>query len=149
MRRILESARYFSLIGVGSLLIASIATFCWGAVKTYVALDMMLSGAASAEIVIALIVIVDTFLIATALFVFAASMYELFVDKLSLPAWMLAHNLHELKAKLSSMIILVMAVKFLERLIEWPAADDVLFMALAVAAVSAILIALAHFGKKD
>jgi uncharacterized membrane protein YqhA len=40
-------------------------------------------------------------------------MYELFINKLALPDWMLAHNLHELKSKLGGVIVLVMVVKFL------------------------------------
>ena len=52
----------------------------------------------------------DTFLIATGLLVFSVSLYELALGELNLPDWMLAHNLHELKSKLSSIIILVMAV---------------------------------------
>lgn len=62
---------------------------------------------------------------------------------------MLAHDLYELKAKLSSMIVLVMAVKFLQKLIEVKDAEALLQTGLAVAAVSAVLIAFGYFGKKD
>jgi uncharacterized membrane protein YqhA len=76
-------------------------------------------------------------------------MYELFIDKVDLPNWMLAHNLHELKAKLSGVIILVMAVKFMEHFIEWEKPVDMLFFGVALAIVSVTLIALGHFGEKD
>jgi hypothetical protein len=45
-------------------------------------------------------------------------------------------------------IILVMVVKFLEHLVEWKAAFDSFLFALAVAVVSAALIALGHFARK-
>jgi len=62
---------------------------------------------------------------------------------------MLAHDLYELKTKLSSMIVLVMAVKFLQKLIETKDANELLLSGLATAAVSAVLIAFGYFGKKD
>ena len=72
----------------------------------------------------ALIAVVDVFLIATVLFVVAVSLYEMFIGDLKLPEWMVAHNLYELKSKLSGVIILVMAMKFLEKLVDWKAPQD-------------------------
>ena len=62
---------------------------------------------------------------------------------------MLAHNLYELKGKLSSMIVLVMAVKFLEMFFQDKAASELLMQAAAVTIVSAVLIAFGYFGTKD
>ena len=93
--------------------------------------------------------IVDSFLIATALLIFTVSLYELFIDKLDLPEWMLAHNLYDLKTKLSSMIVLVMGVKFLEKLLDVKNASDLLQIGTAIALMSAALIAFGYFGKKD
>jgi uncharacterized membrane protein YqhA len=100
-------------------------------------------------IAISLIELVDSFLIATVLFVFAVSMYELFINPLPLPDWMLAHNLQELKDKLGGVIILVMVVTFLEHLVEWKDPYDSMLFAVAVAVVSLVLIALGRFGTKD
>ena len=61
----------------------------------------------------------DIFLIATVLFIFAMGMYELFIEKINLPEWLIINNLHDLKAKLSSVIILVMGITFLKHLVEW------------------------------
>ncbi len=36
----------------------------------------------------------------------------------TLPEWMVAHNLHDLKARLSSLAILVLAIKFVEKVFE-------------------------------
>jgi uncharacterized membrane protein YqhA len=92
---------------------------------------------------------VDSFLVATALLIFAVSLYELFIGKLDLPEWMLAHDLHDLKAKLSSMVVLVMGVKFLEKLLDVKDASALLQIGVATALMSAVLIAFGYFGKKD
>lgn len=150
MSRILEKTRYLSLIGAASLLLASTAAFGWGAVKTYHTLALIIQSAGKDEfIAVALIELVDSFLIATALFIFSVALYELFIRDLNMPAWMEVHDLHDLKSKLSGVIVLVMVVKFLEHLVKWQDAMDSLLFAIAVGVVSAALIALNHYGGTD
>lgn len=150
MGKLLESSRYLGLVGIVSLLLASVAAFGWGAVKTLGAIITIVgSYGKDPYIAVSLIELVDSFLIATALFVFAVSMYEMFIAKIALPEWMLANNLPELKEKLGGVIILVMVVKFLEHLVEWSAPYDSLLFAIAVALVSAAIIALSRFGPKE
>ncbi len=150
MGKMLEKSRYLGLVGVVSLLLASAVAFMWGAVKTVSAIISIVgSYGKDPYIAVSLIELVDSFLIATALFVFAVSMYEMFIEKIGLPEWMLANNLPELKEKLGGVIILVMVVTFLEHLVEWTAPYDSLLFAVAVAVVSAALIALSRFGGKE
>ena len=150
MARLLQNARYISILGVLSLLIASLAAFAWGAVKTVSAVAIIITSYGQYKFIpVSLIEIIDSLLIATALFVFAVSMYELFINKLALPEWMLAHNLYELKYKLWGVIILVMVVKFLEHLVEWKDAYESLLFAIAIALVSAAIIALSYFSKNE
>ena len=151
MAKLIEKTRYIGLIGVVSLLLASAAAFLWGVVKTFNAVMLIVTSMGKdPHIVIGLIDLVDSFLIATALFVFAVSMYELFIEDIpGMPQWMLAHNLHELKEKMGGVIILVMVVQFLEHLIEWKSGNETMYFAIAVAVVSAALIALGRFGGKE
>ena len=150
MKGLFEKASYLAYVGVISLLLASVAAFGWGALKTFYTVRMIvLSYGKDPGIAVSLIAVVDAFLIATALFVFTVSMYELFIGDLSLPDWMLAHNLHGLEQKLGGAIILVMVVKFLEYLVEWQNAYDSFLFSIAVALVSASIIALVRFGDKN
>ena len=150
MKYILERSRYLTLIGILSLLIASFTAFAWGTITTVTTTLLVIrSLGTDSSITIELIEIIDIFLISTTILIFAASLYELFIGKLDLPEWMLAHNLYELKNKLSSMIVLVMAVKFLQKLIDIKDGTELLQRGIAVAVVSAALIAFGYFGKKD
>lgn len=150
MKTVLEKSRYLAIVGVVSLLFASVAAFAWGALKTvHVVILVIESFGADAAITVEFIEIVDSFLIATAILIFTVSLYELFIGEINVPEWMLARDLYELKTKLSSMIVLVMAVKFLQKLIEVQDANDLLLRGLATAVVSAVLIAFGYFGKKD
>lgn len=149
MGKFLEKTRYLAFIGIASLLLASLAAFGWGAVKTFNAIALIImSYGKDPYISVSLIELVDSFLIAIALLIFSVSMYELFIGELNLPDWMLAHNLHDLKTKLSSLVVLVMAVKFLEHLVEWKNPYDSFFFAVAVSVVAVSLIAFSYFGEK-
>ena len=150
MRSLVEKSRYVVLSGVAALLVAAIIAFVWGTLKTITVVEkIIVSLGQDPQIPVILIQLVDVFLIASALFIFAVSLYELFISKLDLPDWMLAHNLNELKSKLSSVIVLVMAVKFLEKLIDWKDPQGTLLFGLAIAIVSGTLIALSYLNVKD
>jgi uncharacterized membrane protein YqhA len=150
MGKLIENSRYITLIGVVALLLSSLGAFGWGAVKAVKAILLIISSyGQAADIVIALVEVIDSLLVATILLIFAANMYELFIADVRLPDWITAHNLHELKTKLSSVIILVMAVKFLEHLVEWKDPYNTLLFGSAIAVVSAILIAFSYFGGQD
>jgi uncharacterized membrane protein YqhA len=150
MKKLLENAKYLSIIGVLSLLVTSAAAFAWGVVKTYKAISLLITSyGQDATIVVFFIEVVDSLLIAIALLVFAFGMYELFIGDLNLPEWVQIHDLHELKARLSSVIILVMAVKFLEYFMELNDAANTLLYGIAVAVVSAALVLFSNVGHKD
>jgi len=150
MGKLIEKTRFLGYIGVISLLFAAIAAFGWGVVKTVNVISVIITSyGKDPYITVLLIELVDSFLIGTALYVFSVSMYELFINDLKLPDWMLAHNLHELKDKLGGVIVLVMAVKFLEHLVEWKDPNSSLLFAISVALVAGSLIALGYFGRKE
>ena len=150
MSKFLASTRYLVLIGVLALLAAALAAFGWGAVKTVDAIGLIVTSLGEDPgIIIALVEVVDAFLVATALLIFSLGLYELTVGELKLPSWMVVHSLHDLKTRLASILILVMAVKFLEKLAEWRDARETLFFALAIAVISGVLIAFGAFKEKE
>lgn len=150
MKKLLESSRYLPLIGVFSLLISSVGAFVWGAYRTVDALSKLITESEdTSQITVSFIQIMDEFLIATALLIFAFAIYELFIEDLELPEWLVIHDFNGLKTKLSSILVLVMAITFLKKLIEWKNAEDTLFFGIAIALVSASLIAFNTFGKHD
>lgn len=141
MAKYLEKCKYIVLIAVFALMLTAGATFVWGAAKTVQFLILLIGSAGDDSLMLYLLEVVDTFLIGTVLFIFSIGLYDLFIDKLNLPDWLLIDNLSKLKAKLSDVIILFMAVKFLKQLIDGKNAQDLLFYGLAVAVVAAVLIA--------
>jgi uncharacterized membrane protein YqhA len=150
MKLIVEKSRYLAMIGVIGLLVAAIAAFGWGFYKTgLLVYEVTIGASASTSVIVDLVKIVDFFLIATTMLIFSASLYELFIAEVNLPDWMIAHNLYDLKSKLSSMIVLVLAVKFLEEVFLAKDAYNLMLTGIAIAVISGVLIAFSYFGKKD
>ncbi len=150
MKTLIEKTRYIYLLAVFALLLASLGALGWAAIKTYTALSLIvLSAGGDDKISAYLIQLVDAFLIALVLYLFAVSIYEMVIADLDLPEWMLAHDLHGLKSKLSGLVILVAGVYFVEKLIEGIGGPELLYLAGSISLVSAVLIAYGALGKKD
>jgi uncharacterized membrane protein YqhA len=150
MAKFVSATRFLAILAVISLLLAALAAFGWGVSNTVEAVALVITSLGrDAGIIVALVKVVDAFLVAIALLIFSLGLYELVIGELKLPAWMVVHNLHDLKAKLGSLLVLVMAVKFLEKLAEWKDARETLFFALSIAVIAAVLIAFSILGGKE
>lgn len=149
MQKFLEQSKIVAFLAVIGLLFSSLSSFMLGIYKSMAAVYTIARKMGDEPLATLYFVqIVDEFVVAITLFVFAASIYSLFIGKVNLPEWMLASSLFELETKLGSLVILVMSIKFLEKLITSNKAQDVFFYALSVAVVSATLIAFSHFGNR-
>lgn len=150
MGRIVGGSRYLVLIAVVASLIAAAGAFIWGAWSLVLLFqEIVVTGGKSALIAVSFLELMDKFLIATGLLIFAAGMYELFFGELTGVKWLNVHSLHDIKSRLVSIIILVMAIAFAERVVAWQDAQSTLFFGLAVAVVSGVLIAFSYIGARE
>ena len=141
-KRILEGSRYMVLVGVVSSLAASLAAFMWGFLKTlHVIMELVATGGQNPLTVVMLIELMDKFLIAVGLYIFAVGLYELFIEELDLPNWLKVHDLHDIKTRLSHVLLLVLPVTFLQHLVEWIEPLATLYFAISVTLVMGALIA--------
>ncbi|HEX8954580.1 MAG TPA: YqhA family protein [Polyangia bacterium] len=139
MNRVVASARYLALIGVAFGLVAALAAFGWGGYKTIALVLKLLRGDVDG-MAVGLVQVMDGFLIAAGLLIFALGLYELFIGEMALPAWLVVRDLDALKGKLAGVIVMVMAVTFLERLENLESARGLLEAGVSVALVSAVLV---------
>lgn len=161
----LWNSRFMVLIAVIASMLAAIGIFMVGAtimVKTIIHLlttlagdEMKLMGEAAVSIS-EIVAVIDTFLLATVLFIFALGLYELFISKIDdleeqkeeggRPNWLVIHDLDDLKEKLAKVIILILIVTFYEKVVQihWDTPMNMLFLAIAIA-----LMALTFFLLKE
>jgi len=139
VNRAIASARYLALAGVLFGLVAALAAFVWGGLKT-VLLVIKLAHGELEGMAVGLVQVMDGFLIAAGLLIFALGLYELFIGEIELPAWLTIRDLDSLKAKLAGVIVMVIAVTYLERLESGSDGRGLLEAGVGAALVSAVLV---------
>ena len=148
MKTIIEKSRYLSLLAVITLLLTFTLALFWGIVQAFNAWrEIILSIGQSPDIILSILKLIDTFLVIMVLYILAASIYKLFVNDVELPSKLVANSLPELKSKLSSVIVLVLAVHFVEVIFEDGISGlEKLWEALGISLVALALIAFSYFG---
>ena len=89
-------------------------------------------------------------LISAALLIIGIGLYALFVGRVErLPHWLDITSLDDLKDKLISVIVAVLAVNFFTRVVEWQG-DNILYLggAIGIVIASLALFSYVHTGKK-
>ena len=154
--RLLALSRLLVLIPVIFLLLDAAASFVYGAdilirTLTEVVSEPVHVGARLGRF----LVVMDTFLVGVTLMILSFGFYELFVitkereaHKYWLPAWLKMHDIEDLKARVVSMLILVAAITFVDRLVESKNPDEVLFLGAGIALIILGLTAFLWFTKR-
>lgn len=143
--KILSNGRYLVLLPVIASFLAAIGTAVWGFVRmlsnvAHLLESLAVPAADGARQGVHMIAVLDAFLLSVVLYIFAIALYELFIGTLAVPAWLVIKNLDGLKIKLISVIIMVMAVTFVEHLVEWKDPHGTLLFGGATALVVAALV---------
>ena len=140
MKWLIEKSRYLTYIAVLGLLVGSVAAFYAGAEKVVkVWMTALQRHESSNPTLDVLFESLDSFLVAIALIVVSVGLYDLFIGELDVPEWMLVDNLDDLKAKFSFVLIPIMAVKFVQKILQWESALETLYYGIAVSLVATAL----------
>lgn len=149
MKGLLGLTRYVVLLGVVGSLFASGILFLSGFLQIAVMGALGVGAVREPKnlkvLAVEAIHLADYFLIATALYIVAVGLYELFIGEVNLPGrlgWLKVRNLDELKDRLIGVVVTVLAVTFLGIAAEWTG-DAVLPFGMALAAM---IVALGVFG---
>ena len=142
MARLVGNLRYLVIVAVVGIAIQAIATFSWAVWVTIDFVYDLLTTSAwqKDETVVELLQVLDLYLIGTVLLITAIGFYELFISEVQLPDWLIIRTLSDLKTKIVEVIVLVIGIKFVEKLVMTKEPIDVLWYGLGSAAVMAVLI---------
>jgi uncharacterized membrane protein YqhA len=143
------------LLPVVMLVLSGIGAFVYGAaVAVYSVIEIARHPSPAVHNLRLFLTEIDTFLIGATLIIAAFGLYELFVAKINpaslrlpLPHWLEMSDLNDLKARVISMIILVVAVSFVDVLLELGAALDILYLGAGVAIFVIALTVYLRFGS--
>lgn len=142
MKWLVEKSRYLGYLPIAGMLVGALAAIYVGAEKTVKVMQIaVLHHESNSPTLYVLFEALDSFLVAVALLVIAVSLYDLLIGDLEVPDWMLVRNLDELKAKFGSVLIPIMAVKFVQKLLQSESSLETLYYGIAIALVSLALTA--------
>lgn len=151
MPPLLTFSRYLVLLAIAGCVLGAAALFAYGLIAVVrvvwstIAADVAAFGQADADVVataehlaVALIQLVDVFLLGTVIYLVGLGLHLLFVNpSLSDQPWVAIGDLDDLKEMLVRVIVLLVGVTFLGSFVEY--ADDVEVLELSIA--SAIIVA--------
>jgi uncharacterized membrane protein YqhA len=130
--RILAGGRNLIMIAVVCSFGAAIVTLCYGGFQTINSIGMMfsqheISSQNSKKLVVAMIEVIDLFLLGTVFYITALGLYELFIsDDIEVPEWLEIHTIDDLKGKLISVVVVVLGVLFLGQAVTWDGQTNLL-----------------------
>ena len=162
----LWDSRFIVLAAVIASLIASFATFYMATVDAYYmvvhlvdyaspALDVASRKELHNSTITHVVEIVDGYLLATVLLIFAFGLYELFISKIDKAAEsasssnvLLINNLDDLKARLAKVILMILIVNFFENAIsmQFESPLDLLYLGGGIALIG-LAMWLSHSGE--
>jgi uncharacterized membrane protein YqhA len=150
--RLLSLTRYTILIPVLGSWLAALICMGFGAYEVVMTIINFFSKTLDSEKIVKLSIInlieaVDLFLLGTAFYIISLGLYELFIDENApVPHWLVIHDLDDLKSKLISITIVVLAVQFLAQVLNGKDGSNLLPFG---AAIAVVILALAFFiGQK-
>lgn len=149
IRQLLESTKYMTIVAVLALLVAALAALVWGVVKTGQTAISLLADPVKGPSVVEFIEVIDIFLIAVSIYVFALAIYELFIGKLNLPDWLVFVHFDDLKQKLVSLLVLIIGITFLKNFAESKDMQGSLLLGVAGAVMAGALIAFIRSAKHE
>jgi uncharacterized membrane protein YqhA len=132
LKRILQQGGLVVILPVITLFISAIL---FGVYGTYLAIVTFVDALTKPEyfevtkFVPRFFSVIDVYLLAMVLYIFALGLYELFVGKLEVPEWLKIETVEQLKAKLASVVILFVAISFVKVLVDWKNPIDTLLLA--------------------
>jgi uncharacterized membrane protein YqhA len=142
MSRLVGNLRYLVGVAVLGIALQAVATFGWAVWITGDFIQNLVTSTAWQEdnTVVELLQVLDLYLIGTVLVVTAIGLYELFIGEVQLPNWLVIRNLSDLKAKIVEVVVLVIGIKFVEKLVTVKDPLHVLWYGLGSALVMAVLV---------
>ena len=143
--KVIAGGRYFIVIAVVCSFLASIIILIYGGLLTFHSAGQIIntgeiSSKVGKKLVVSMIESIDFFLLGTVFYITSLGLYELFIDEnIQVPKWMEIRTIDDLKARLISVVVVVLGVVFLSQAVSWDGTSDLLNFGLSVASVIAAL----------
>jgi uncharacterized membrane protein YqhA len=143
--QIIAGGRFFIIIAVVCSFIASILILVYGGLLTFHSATQILgqgeiSSKIGKKLVVSMIEVIDLFLLGTVFYITSLGLYELFIDEhIEVPKWLEIRTIDDLKARLISVVVVVLGVVFLGQAVSWDGESNLLNFGASIGLVIASL----------
>ncbi|WP_420595824.1 YqhA family protein [Deinococcus sp.] len=148
--RAIGQSRYIVLLAVISVLLVAVALFLigvvqagtgiWNAIQTVFGGKLASEGLEATTLTISFLEIVGTMLKAVVFYIIGVGLYSLFIAPLNLTVSLGVETLNDLEDKIISVVIVILAVTFLEHFVRWREPLETLQFGGAMAVVVSALV---------
>ncbi len=154
LAKLLAQSRYIIIIAVlGSLLASFLVIVFAGWDMVRITLDILQKDITATgigkHVAVGAIELIELFLLGIVLYVIALGMYQLFIGRdVYLPEWLEIRSLDNLKVRLLSTVLLMLAVTFLGYAVTWDGSINILGVGVAIGLVIAALAYTIKLGRQ-
>ncbi len=152
--RILGASRVLVVVPVVVLVLASLGGFVYGAVVFVQSFrDVVRHPVPVGNKIGLFLIVVDLFLVGATLLIAAIGLYELFISRVEIrgvrriPKWLEMQDLNDLKVRVIAMVVLVATVSFVQAVVDFDNALDILELGGGIALVVGALTVFVRFGS--
>lgn len=150
MNKIIDKARYVMILPIVGLYVSAFITLvlAFGKSATLIG-DIAEFGTGRPTFIVSVLSILDIFLISTVQVVVALGMTNLFFNVQVSKSVFSFKTLTELKTTVIELVILVLAIKFVEKVFQSKESMDLLWTGIAIGVVSLVLVAFTLIAAPD
>ena len=143
--RLIGQSRFIVLLAVVSVLLVAVALFLLGVIQALTGIWGAITAVASGhfdatDLTIQFLEIVSTMLKAVVFYIIGVGLYSLFIAPLNLTLSLGVETLNDLEGKIVSVVIVILAVTFLEHFVRWDHPLETLEFGAALALVVGALV---------
>lgn len=147
LKKRLENGKIIAMISAATLFVSSVLLVLYGVyalIETVINILLHFKDYGPAQITTKFIGIMDIHMVTIMLYIFAIGMYKLMVGPLNVPDYVKIETIDDLKSKLASILILIIAITFTNEVVEWKNSLDTMYFTVAITLVGGLLI---FYGK--
>ncbi|MBA3322439.1 MAG: YqhA family protein [Pyrinomonadaceae bacterium] len=146
--RMIGRTRYVVIIAVIAVLLLSLSLFLLGAIS---AVQLIVEawrelfqrgGTGETQLVVKTLSIIGVMLRAVVFYIIGVGLYSLFIAPLNLTTALGVESLNDLESKVVSVVVVILAVKFLQEFVQW---DDAVVLMQVGGTMAAVIAALVLF----
>jgi uncharacterized membrane protein YqhA len=146
MAAVLARLRWIVLLGIAGLVLVSIVASVSGLVDLFDAARALLAHERGAQV--RLVHAIDLFLVSATAFILDIGLYEIFIGPVDVPAGLRSKGFDDLKARLIVLLVLIVAIDFVENFVEWSDGPSTLEHAAAAALFIGALVVFLRWAKE-